>query len=62
MSRRYARNAGADQIQAWKRAVGEHNRNRRRNRWKRPGPAITGYVIQPPPSTRPAPKGNDHDQ
>jgi hypothetical protein len=45
MSRKYARNPGTDQIQAWKRAVAGRNRATRRNRWKRPGPQIVGYVI-----------------
>jgi hypothetical protein len=35
MSRKYARNPGADQVQAWKRAIAQHNKAKRRNRWKR---------------------------
>jgi hypothetical protein len=51
MAKRYARNPGTDQIQAWKRAIAQHNKQKRRNRWKRPSPAITGYVIMPPGPT-----------
>ena len=45
MSRKYDVQPGADQVQAWKRAIAERNKAKRRGRWKRPGPAITGYVI-----------------
>lgn len=48
MSRKYDVQPGADQVAKWKAAIAEHKRNQRRNRWKRPGPAIAGYVIQPP--------------
>jgi hypothetical protein len=54
VAKRYVRNPGADQIAAWKRAASEHNRTRRRSRWKRQ-PA--GYkpgmnIIQPPARDR----------
>ncbi len=58
MSRKYDVQPGANQVHAWKRAIAERNKAKRRGRWKRPGPAITGYVIMPPDS-RSAPRAED---
>ena len=43
---------GADQLKAWKAALAQQRRQQRRDRWKRPGPQITGIRI-PPPSDNP---------
>jgi hypothetical protein len=54
MSKRYARNPGTDQIQAWKHAVAEHNKQKRRNRWKRPAQAYRpGMNVTTPEKSRP---------
>jgi hypothetical protein len=47
-ARKYAAQPGADQIAAWKAAVSAHRKQQRRQRWKRPGPQITGIRIPPP--------------
>jgi hypothetical protein len=50
MSKRYARNPGSDQVQAWKRAVAAQRKAQRRDRWKRkPAAYKPGMnIIQPP--------------
>jgi hypothetical protein len=49
----------ADQVQRWKAAVAARNAAKRRQRWKRPGPQITGIRIPapPPPSEPPETAG-----
>lgn len=40
--------ASDEQRAAWKAAIAEHNASKRRQRWKRPGPQVTGIRIPPP--------------
>lgn len=47
MTKRYARNPPATQIEAWKRAIADQRKQQRRDRWKRPGPQIVGVRIMP---------------
>jgi hypothetical protein len=36
---------GDDQLAKWRAALAEHHKQQRRQRWRRPGPQITGYRI-----------------
>lgn len=47
MSKRYARNPAATQVEQWKRALAAHHRDQRARRWKRPERQITGIRIVP---------------
>ena len=37
-------------VEAWKRAISDHNRGKRRDRYKRPEPQIVGVRIPAPPA------------